>query len=465
MRRKPLFPPPTDASGKRLRQKGRQSFTVLTVNGRVRLKRIRWQSSTGAQTPMDRWLDVAEATISQGVRELVCRLNAGSSSFAAAAENLRRAAQLKLSRETLRQVVEQEGRQVLAAQKSGALTPGWSAADCVVTEPAATSTASASTVTATPANASTANASTVTATPANASTVTAMPANASKASSSPCPSKSSASARAKTRVYFGCDGVMVPLVTDAEKRKRRATIKHKRKLRGQKAKPLPPVRPGADQAFKEFKLVVYYDDTRRHRLVEGTQGDHAAAGRLMRRQAVRLRLDLADEKVGIVDGAPWIRRQVARQNLPLDALGLDFYHLAEHVHAARRAVFGEEDEDGQRWASELLHTFKHDGYEAAWAKLLDWRGTLRGAKRQAADALLGYVGERREMIRYPEFVAKGWQLGSGPTESCCKTLTARLKGRGRRWDARNAEAVMALEALKQSGQWQAYWLIQAKIPA
>jgi len=258
---------------------------------------------------------------------------------------------------------------------------------------------------------------------------------------------------------------MVPLVTDAEKRKRRATIKHKRKLRGKKAKPLPPLRPGADQAFKEFKLVVYYDDTRRHRLVEGSQGDHEAAGRLMRRQAVRLRLDLADEKIGIVDGAPWIRKQVARQNLPLDALGLDFYHLAEHVHAARRAVFGEEDADGQRWASELLHTFKHEGYEAAWTKLLDWRGTLRGAKRKAADALLGYVGERREMIRYPEFVAKGWQLGSGPTESCCKALTARLKGRGRRWDARNAEAVMALEALKQSGQWQAYWLIQAKIPA
>ena len=258
---------------------------------------------------------------------------------------------------------------------------------------------------------------------------------------------------------------MVPLVTDAEKRKRRATIKHKRKLRGKKAKPLPPLRPGADQAFKEFKLVVYYDDTRRHRLVEGSQGDHEAAGRLMRRQAVRLRLDLADEKIGIVDGAPWIRKQVARQNLPLDALGLDFYHLAEHVHAARHAVFGEDSDTGKAWASELLHVFKHDGYEAAWAKLLDWRGRLRGAKRQAADALLGYVGERREMIRYPEFVAKGWQLGSGPTESCCKALTVRLKGRGRRWDARNAEALMALEALKQSGQWQAYWLIQAKIPA
>jgi hypothetical protein len=258
---------------------------------------------------------------------------------------------------------------------------------------------------------------------------------------------------------------MVPLVTDAEKRKRRATIKHQRKLWGKKAKPLPPLRPGADQAFQEFKLVVYSDDTRRHRLVEGTQGDHAAVGRLMRRQAVRLHLDQADEKVGIVDGAPWIRKQVARQNLPLNALGLDFYHLAEHVHAARRAVFGEDSDTGKAWASELLHVFKHDGYDAAWGKLLDWRGRLREAKRKAADALLGYVGERREMIRYPEFVAKGWQLGSGPTESCCKTLTVRLKGRGRRWDARNAEALMALEALDQSGQWPVYWLTQAKIPA
>ena len=58
------------------------------------------------------------------------------------------------------------------------------------------------------------------------------------------------------------------------------------------------------------------------------------------------------------------------------------------------------------------------------------------------------------MIRYPEFVEKGWQIGSGPTEATCKTLTARLKGSGMRWDADNAEALMALEALTQSGQWE-----------
>ena len=82
---------------------------------------------------------------------------------------------------------------------------------------------------------------------------------------------------------------------------------------------------------------------------------------------------------------------------------------------------------------------------------------MRRAKRTAADALLNYVSERRAMIRYPEFAAKGWQIGSGPTESCCKTLTQRLKGSGMRWDADNAEAVMALEALRESDLWQTYW--------
>ena len=155
----------------------------------------------------------------------------------------------------------------------------------------------------------------------------------------------------------------------------------------------------------------------------------------MRREAGRIRLDLADEKMGNVDGSPWIRNQAERQSLPLDALGLDFYHLGENVHKARREIYGEEDETGKQWAGALLHTFKHQGYQEAWEQLLPWRVGLRRGQRAAADRLVNYVNERREMIRYPDFVAKGWQIGSGPTEATCKTLTARLKGSGMCWDA------------------------------
>ncbi|MCI0464469.1 MAG: hypothetical protein L0Z62_46650 [Gemmataceae bacterium] len=78
-------------------------------------------------------------------------------------------------------------------------------------------------------------------------------------------------------------------------------------------------------------------------------------------------------------------------------------------------------------------------------------------KREAADGLLHYVAKRQEMIRYPEFQAQGWQIGSGPTEAMCKTTTTRLKGSGMRWDSDNAEAVRALDALEQSGEGQLYW--------
>ena len=387
-----------------MRNKGRQEYSVLTINGRVVVKRIRWHGPTaGSGTVIDAYLDRAERTISVGVRELACRLNGGGTNFERTAENLAHAAQVQTSGETLRQLIEAEGRRVLTAFREGTLPTSWTAADCVAE-----------------------------------------------------PGKEGS----PTRVYFGCDGVMAPMVTDAEKGKRRKEIKAKRQKRGRKCRPLRRAKRGTDQRYKEFKIVTYYDESKRHRLVLGTKGNHAEAGRLMRRLAGRIDLAKASEKVGIVDGAPWIRLQVESQNLPLDELGLDFYHLAENVHKARRAVYGETDEAGSAWAVAMMHTFKHDGYDAAWEQLVTWRCQWQGPKRTAADGLLNYVSERREMIRDPEFAAKGWQIGSGPTESCCKTLTQRLKGSGMRWDADNAEAIMALESLRESGLWKTYWPTQ-----
>jgi len=41
-------------------------------------------------------------------------------------------------------------------------------------------------------------------------------------------------------------------------------------------------------------------------------------------------------------------------------------------------------------------------------------------------------------------------------------LTARLKGRGRRWDRPNAEAIMALAAVEHSRLWATYWQQQLR---
>ena len=105
----------------------------------------------------------------------------------------------------------------------------------------------------------------------------------------------------------------------------------------------------------------------------------------------------------------------------------------------------------------MLEQFHTVGYDGAYDALVKWRGTLRGAKRAEANRLPNYVSERREMIRYPDFRAQGWQIGSGPTEAQCKSTTQRVKGRGRRWNADNAEAVMALSCLHSSAGWHRHW--------
>ena len=187
----------------------------------------------------------------------------------------------------------------------------------------------------------------------------------------------------------------------------------------------------------------------------------------MRRDAGRVGLD----KVSVVDGSDWIKNQVKRQSLPLDDLGLDFYHLAENIHKARRVVFGEEDSKDEKapgvaWAAAMLHKVKHEGYEKLRDDLQAWKATLRGAGHlQAAEQVLNYVTDRREMIQYPKFLELGRQIDSGPTESMCKATTQGIKGGGMRWDGINAESIMALEALEQSGCWKAYWEAQLFLPA
>lgn len=402
MRRKPLFPPPTSAAGKRLRHKGRQAYSLLTVNGRVRLMRIRWHDAQGgSQTQLDAIVDAAEQAISHGVREMACRLNRGATSFRMTAENLSRAAHLEVSHETLRQLIETEGRALLTAQQQGALDPAWQAGDC-------------------------------------------------RTESGP------------SRVYLGCDGVLIPLVTDAEKRKRRQKVRKKRQKRGRRCRPLPACKAGSDQAYKEFKLAVLYDEAQQRRYVCGTSGDHAQAGRMMRRMATQVRLSAADEKVANIDGAPWIRNEIELHGL-VDAIGLDYYHLRDYVQRTRLAVYGEQAQAGQVWRDTVMGLFYEQGFGAAQAWLAAWRKPLRGCKRAAADRLLQYVEERQEMIAYPAFRRRGWQIGSGPTEAQCKSTTQRLKGRGRRWDKRNAQALMALDCLDNSHAWQRYWLIPSSI--
>lgn len=70
--------------------------------------------------------------------------------------------------------------------------------------------------------------------------------------------------------------------------------------------------------------------------------------------------------------------------------------------------------------------------------------------RKCADYLQTY----QQRLRYPEFRAQGWPVGSGVVEAGCKQVVGmRLKRKSTRWSEPGAEAVLHLRVDKLGNRW------------
>ncbi len=110
------------------------------------------------------------------------------------------------------------------------------------------------------------------------------------------------------------------------------------------------------------------------------------------------------------------------------------------------------------WAKARLEEIKTQGVQPVLLAIAELDKKVRSpAKKKQLRLLRNYLLKRLEMLDYKGALAKGWDIGSGPTESMCKNLTLRLKRPGMKWDPSNAEAMMNLTALYESGQKKSYW--------
>jgi hypothetical protein len=61
-------------------------------------------------------------------------------------------------------------------------------------------------------------------------------------------------------------------------------------------------------------------------------------------------------------------------------------------------------------------------------------------------------------MRYPEFRAKGFFVGSGVIEAGCKAIVGlRLKQSGMFWTVQRANAITALRCCRFDGRFEDYW--------
>jgi hypothetical protein len=187
----------------------------------------------------------------------------------------------------------------------------------------------------------------------------------------------------------------------------------------------------------------------------------AELGPALRRQGAQVGMDQAERWVALSDGGSGLEDFLRVQFPRVEAIILDFYHVAEYVAQLAKAWHPGQEARAEAWRHELCERLKTEGGGPVLETLqgLDLRGRSAAAK-ECRREVVRYFENQKTRMDYPTYLAKGWQIGSGPVESACKTVVGqRLKGGGKRWGEDGANAVCHLRALFRSdaGQWEGFW--------
>jgi hypothetical protein len=141
---------------------------------------------------------------------------------------------------------------------------------------------------------------------------------------------------------------------------------------------------------------------------------------------------------------------------------LDLLHVMEKLWKAAWCLFEETTQkaDAERWVEDRLRMLLDGkvGYVIGGLRQTMTKRKLRGSRRKAMREVIGYFDRNRSRMRYDEYLAAGYPIGSGVIEGACRHLVKdRLERAGMRWIPDGAQAMLDLRATYLNGEWEAFW--------
>jgi hypothetical protein len=166
--------------------------------------------------------------------------------------------------------------------------------------------------------------------------------------------------------------------------------------------------------------------------------------------------------VFLSDGEPALHEHQG-EFLPAGAVCiLDLFHVLEYLWKAAWCFFDEasEKQRAEAWVEAKLRALL-EGRVASVIRGLRVLATRRGSRgraRKTVEQVTGYLERNRERMKYDEYLAAGYPIGSGVVEGACRHLVKdRLERAGMRWRRQGAQAMLDLRATYLNGEWEAFW--------
>lgn len=187
----------------------------------------------------------------------------------------------------------------------------------------------------------------------------------------------------------------------------------------------------------------------------------AALGLMLRKQAAQVGMEKAEQWIALSDGGNGLEN-FARSNFNRADLViiLDFWHPTGYLEELARSWHPDAEDKRVAQTQAWCQTLKHKGGQALLEVLKGLDLPRNKAVTAAHQEALSYIGNNVHRMDYPYYLSQGWQIGSGPIESACKTVVGqRLKLAGMRWREYGTDNICHLRALFKSDkdQWDAFW--------
>jgi hypothetical protein len=141
---------------------------------------------------------------------------------------------------------------------------------------------------------------------------------------------------------------------------------------------------------------------------------------------------------------------------------LDLYHVLEKLWKAAWCFFDEatQKREAHQWVEKELRMLLEGkvGYVIGGLRQMMTKRELKGAVRKGVREVANYLERNRDRMKYDDYLAKGYPIGSGVVEGACRHLVKdRLERAGMRWRPEGAQAMLDLRATYLNGEWEAFW--------
>jgi hypothetical protein len=175
----------------------------------------------------------------------------------------------------------------------------------------------------------------------------------------------------------------------------------------------------------------------------------------------------SQELVCVMDGAPtlWKKLQALMKRMGVTIVCiLDLFHVMDYLWEVARCVHGSDDQAAEAFVTDRLRRILNGdvgrvigGLRQMIAKDKEKdrdKRKFNSTQRKTLNKVIGYFDRKKKFMRYDEYLANGYPIGSGVVEGACgHVVKDRMEGSGMRWSVPGAQAMLDLRCVYLNENW------------